>query len=149
LVEGADRLEILLVLPIVLAGLGAFYLDNSRVGYLIGAYIKDHLWARMHEGAAAPRVSWETYIEDHRGDKTGPILGVVPGLLIFVAPSATAIIANADGGLLELKEWPSDRLASGLHALLYVDLVALLALVILVPLVFFGRASAQQHQSRT
>jgi hypothetical protein len=151
--ERGDRLEILLVLPIVLVGLGAFYLEHSRASFLIGAYLNNCVWNRMHEGFNPPAESWESYLSGQRTGLRGQVLGVLPGLLIFVVPSVAALIANANwdvpiiGGFERTTETGvPETLPDPLIALWVTGFVALLALVVLLAAVFWGRPSVSQRR---
>jgi quercetin dioxygenase-like cupin family protein len=106
--NGDERLEILLVLPIILAGLGLVYLNNTYGSHRLGHYIRTKLWPVLQNALPAQdsgsigRVpSWEARVDETRTlgqvmrDPVG-YLGWLPGLLIFGVPSVAALILNAD-----------------------------------------------------
>ncbi len=81
LAEKTVRLEMLLVLPLVLSGLGLYYLERSRASLRIGYYIGQKIWG--------PDVlSWESWINTYRAKRanisTHTVMGVLPGALIFL-----------------------------------------------------------------
>lgn len=80
------RLEVLLVLPVVLSGLGLLQAQNSRQIDQLAAYIRDCLWERLPvNGTRYP--SWEHYIAGSRRFAHGLIARV----LIFVVPSIASL----------------------------------------------------------
>jgi hypothetical protein len=67
------RLEMLLVLPLVLSGLGVLLVENAQGPRRIARYIRDHLWDRLpaaeraSQSAADDNRSWEHFIHHLRG----------------------------------------------------------------------------------
>lgn len=98
------RIEMLLVLPLVLSGLGIVLVQGVQGNRRIAQYIREHLWARLlprdHSSTDTDaNRSWEHFIHDYRrtnmGLKNYAISGVTPVVLIFVVPSAASLIVTA------------------------------------------------------
>jgi len=139
--EGGDRLEILLILPIVLCGLGLAYLNHSYGAFRLGDYVREHLWQELRDAQpedAATRIgslpSWEE--EARKGRKVGSLLqprgwlGFLPGLLIFGIPSIASLVLNWDA-----RPWGD---AGDLTAAWVAGAVAFIAAVALTALVGWG-----------
>jgi hypothetical protein len=140
--QSRDRLEILLVLPVVLCGLGLAYLSHSHGCHLIGQYINHKLWPELQrsatEAGSIPLPSWEQSIQKSRKPvpalvKPGGYLSWVPGFFIFGVPSIAALVLNrqkapdwdvlpwdSEGGALSTA-WSIDAIALVLAFLLMVS----------------------------
>jgi hypothetical protein len=111
----SGHVELLLVLPVVLCGLGLIQAQYSRQSHQIGDYIRECLWLRLptHPGDAVP--SWEHYISNSRRR----FHGIVARLLIFAVPSIACIVITYrqwNTGLAPL--WWSDIIILGTTGLL-------------------------------
>jgi hypothetical protein len=82
------RTELLLALPLVLTGLGAFYIGNSRGQRRMGRYLR----TGTADLPARPN-SWEAHLLSYRGRSALEILGFV---IIFIAPSVIALAVTED-----------------------------------------------------
>jgi hypothetical protein len=96
--NGTDpqQLEILLVLPFVLGGLGLAYLAQSSHVHSIGEYLRDHLWRRLFQGSVPD--SWENFVTDDLSMASAfnapGALSWLPGVLIFGGPGIAALAIN-------------------------------------------------------
>jgi hypothetical protein len=137
--DEAQRLQILLALPLVLSGLGLSYLTHSYGSSLIGRYIKERLWPVLQSAnpdAGAGNTSWPPSWEHqlrHSGRTAlippGGWLSWLPGVIIFGAPSVAALaindeyawwpLASAHGGGLEWA-WFIGAVVAGLALFLLV-----------------------------
>jgi hypothetical protein len=77
------RLELLLVLPVVLSGLGLLQAQWSQQVRGIGDYLRDCLWPRLPAPADGRAQSWEHYF----AASYTRIHGAFARILIFVVPS--------------------------------------------------------------
>jgi hypothetical protein len=93
-----SRLQILLVLPFVLSGLGLLYLDYSRRPAAIGKYIRTELWLILELHPACRQLpSWERYLDKKRQQlsRRDRLLGALPFVLVFLVPSVLALVVGA------------------------------------------------------
>ena len=107
------RIEVLLVLPVVLSGLGILVVDGVRSLHRLGSYIRKDLWNRLPHGSGI--ASWEHYMYATRPTRRGTLemaLGVVPILLIFIAPGVASLAIAVDAISTKLAPlWISGALA--------------------------------------
>jgi hypothetical protein len=93
------RLEMLLVLPLVLSGLGMLIVQGVQGNRRIARYIRDYLWKRLPRDDRSKYPSWEHYIGDFRRANTRlsvfAFSGVIPIVLIFVIPSIASLVVTA------------------------------------------------------
>lgn len=107
-------LEVLLVLPFVLSGLGLLYTDLSRRSFLIGHYIKTKLWSKpgvlREDGTRL--TSWEDEAGRYRSNLGVPgfASAVLPFLLIFILPSAGSLVLG--GCLISSRGWEAPLAAA-------------------------------------
>lgn len=123
-----QRLEILLALPLVLGGLGLSYLTHSYGSVRIGNYIRRTLWPALQYAPADSAQeetielsSWEDHVPRGLGKALlppGGWLTFLPGLIIFGAPSAAALIINA-----KYSWFPGQGHAEGLEVAWFCDLL--------------------------
>jgi hypothetical protein len=110
------RVDLLLVLPIVLSGLGLVQAHFASRCYQMGDYIRECLWQRLPamEGDAMPP-SWEHYI---RGSRRR-LHGVIARIVIFAIPSiASLAITDHDWHTKLAPLWWGDILIMGLTGIL-------------------------------
>ena len=96
-----------LVLPFVVAALGAIWLDHARQITKIGIYVSTALWPQVRESIAFPEMtSHEDWVRDQDRYRLAWIAFVLPLMLIFVFPAYAALVycrkAAAEGGLMAL-----------------------------------------------
>jgi hypothetical protein len=136
--DEAQRLQILLALPLVLSGLGLAYLTHSYGTATIGRYIKERLWPTLKDavpddgqGLTTALPSWEKQLS--RGGKAllspGGFLSWLPGLITFGAPSVAALAINSGHASLP---WVSNTVDGLGWAWLVDAVIAVVALVLLV-----------------
>lgn len=93
-----DRLEILLVLPFILCGLGLIHQEHSHRTNVLGTYVRERLWPELAESAGY-RLSWEQFLHDYQRHEerraTWALLGRAPYVLIFFAPGAASLLLTA------------------------------------------------------
>lgn len=94
LAKKEGRLEMLLVLPVVLSGLGLLLVNAVTANYRIAEYIREDLWPRLPpQPPASEFPSWEHYLVKYRA--TDPVRRALSGAssfaLIFVAPGVAAL----------------------------------------------------------
>jgi hypothetical protein len=89
------RLELLLVLPFVLGGLGFLHTDLNRRIHLLGRYIETQLW---QEGGvlrdwSSQLPSWEQYNRHDMEEqgKAHSLSAAIPVILIFFLPSVASL----------------------------------------------------------
>lgn len=89
LTKKGGRVEILLVLPFVLSGLGVIIIQCAAGVTLIGDYIRTELWTGITVNASARLPSWEVFLEEVRCDarKRYRFSVIIAPLLILAAPS--------------------------------------------------------------
>lgn len=107
--QGASE-ELLLIVPVVCAGLGFFYANHNRVILLIGGYIRVELWPRLAETVGTPHLmSWEEHVLGFRSGRSfaGPLhrlrymaLELFGGATVFVLPGAVALAVFGPGQAL-------------------------------------------------
>jgi len=97
LAKKEGRIEMLLVLPLVLSGLGLLIVEGVQGNRRIARYIRDHLWDRLPDNGDPPdATSWEHYVAAFRRTNTDRVSAfvlssVTPIVLIFVVPSIAAL----------------------------------------------------------
>jgi hypothetical protein len=97
LAKKEGRVEMLLVLPLVLSGLGLLIVEGVQGNRRIAKYIRDHQWGRLPENAGPPEAqSWEHYVAEFRRTNTDRLSAfvfssVTPIVLIFVVPSIASL----------------------------------------------------------
>jgi hypothetical protein len=117
------RLELLMVLPMALSGLGLLQMHCIQQIAQLGDYIRDHLWTRFPADASAECPSWEHFIETSRRRRRLEYLvdGLLARALIFGLPSIVSIVITGHQWNTKLAPlWWGDVLvvaASGLLAL--------------------------------
>jgi hypothetical protein len=100
------RVEMLLVLPLVLSGLGLMVVEATHANRRIGHYIREYLWRRLPHNSRDRFPSWEHYIKAYRERhlRKGSVflaLSSIPAVLIYGVPSVASLAVTAD-------EWNSD-----------------------------------------
>jgi hypothetical protein len=101
--------QILLILPPVLSGLGSALVESLRGNKRLSGYIRNHLWQRFPSYSDAGSPSWEHHISEHRAaehnlSSLDALSGTMGPTLILVLPSVSALVLNGkewDGAL-----WP-------------------------------------------
>jgi hypothetical protein len=107
LAKEEGRLEIVLVLPLVLTGLGLLVVEGSLATQRLGSYIREDLMDRLPRDPGAKFPSWEHFAEAYRREAGGALskphvlISAFSALLIFGAPSIAALV-------LTRREWNSD-----------------------------------------
>lgn len=88
------RLELLMVLPVVLSGLGLLQAHCVQQIAQLGDYIRDHLWTRLPVDISADCLSWEHFIEVSRRRSRPQYLvgGLLVRALVFGLPSVASIV---------------------------------------------------------
>jgi drug/metabolite transporter (DMT)-like permease len=96
LAKKEGRLEMLLVLPIVLSGLGLILVESEIGISNIGAYIREDLSERLPTDNV--RSSWELFIDKRRNERRRKYswLGVAAPSLILLAPSVASIVIERE-----------------------------------------------------
>ena len=89
------RLELLLVLPFALAGLGMLHMDLRRRIHQLGKYIETELWApggplRRNSFGVLP--SWEDYNLAQMEATPSLIAAAIPVAVIFFIPSIASLV---------------------------------------------------------
>ena len=126
LAKKEGRLEMLLVLPIVLSGLGLLLVDNTHGTHRIGLYIGEVLWHRLDDsGYDGELASWEAYIGRYRAQHSRKLstyvaLGTLPAFLIMAVPSLASLVITID--VLDTALWP--LWVSGVLALVALTVLA-------------------------
>jgi hypothetical protein len=92
LAKREGRLEMLLVLPLVLSGLGLILVESELGISNIGEYIREQLCERLPTDDR--RSSWEKFIDDRRNERRRKYswLAVAAPGLILVAPSIASLV---------------------------------------------------------
>jgi hypothetical protein len=110
LAKKQGRLEMLLVLPLVLSGLGLLLTRGVHGNRLVACYIREHLWPRLgatETDDAYP--SWEHFIDKFRKEHTRfsvyALLNAIPVALIFVVPSIASLAVTLANGHLGSLWW--------------------------------------------
>ena len=88
------RLELLLVLPFALAGLGMLHMDLRRRIHKIGKYIQEELWADdgpLDRGTSGVLPSWEAYNKRKMRAPPSLIASAIPVAVIFFIPSIASL----------------------------------------------------------
>jgi hypothetical protein len=132
-----ERLDILLVLPIVLCGLALAHLNHARDMFRIGRYIRVQLWPTLRRtlGPVTMAIpSWEDHIADkrHLDRPFWPPTGWVtwlPEALIFGFPSIGALALTYPDSA-PAWDWLPGTPDGGLAAVWLIDVV-LLALAVI------------------
>ena len=124
-----DRLEILLVLPFVLGGLGFLHLEHSHRTAVLGTYIREKLWKEI--AAPVGQLSWETYLSDYRAQPGRRLIwqgiGGAPYALIYFTPAAAALVLTALAENIDREGWFWWVWAGGAVVLVAVVLLTLFA----------------------
>lgn len=98
------RLEMLLVLPLILSGLGLLIVQGTQGNQNMATYIRDR-WDAIRPGGGFE--SWEHHIqarrEEHGRRIDFAVTALAPILLIFVLPAVAASIIGADSANADLE----------------------------------------------
>lgn len=103
LAKKGGRVEILLVLPYVLSGLGLVTVQCTTGVSNIGDYVRKDLWPELLKYAERSEPSWEIFAKRRRPWFVLIPTGLVP-LLILVVPSIASIVITRDQIHTDL--WP-------------------------------------------
>ncbi len=122
------RIEVLLVLPYVLSGLGVIELQCAVGVANVGKYIREELWSRMPTDRSAKTPSWEHFIDRTRGNTIAYRLSTLatPALILWVPSVASLAITHRQavtalwplwwGGFLATVLFPGIAMALARHS---------------------------------
>jgi hypothetical protein len=121
------RLELLMVLPVVLSGLGLLQAHCVQQISQLGDYIREHLWTRLPVDPSAECLSWEHLIEaGRRRSRPGYLVGgLLARVLIFGLPSVASIVITGH-------QWNTNLAALWWGDVLVVVVSGILALRVLI-----------------